>query len=117
LQQGEILACLRDQVGSHDLFTAADVFVYLGDLAPVLRAMAERARPDALLVFTTEQSNGSGFTLQSNGRYAHARDYVESAARAAGFSTLECTAVELRLEHGAPVPGFCFVMRAATTAH
>ncbi|GFH08640.1 TPR_REGION domain-containing protein, partial [Haematococcus lacustris] len=38
----------------YDLLLAADVFVYIGDLAPVLQAAASSAAPRALLAMSTE---------------------------------------------------------------
>ncbi|KAG2495550.1 hypothetical protein HYH03_006493 [Edaphochlamys debaryana] len=44
----------RSTTVPYDLLVAADVFVYIGDLAPVLRAAAKAAAPGALIAFSTE---------------------------------------------------------------
>ncbi|MFN0058708.1 MAG: tetratricopeptide repeat protein [Planctomycetota bacterium] len=111
LVQGELVPALADTHATFDLFTAADVFVYLGDLVPIFARVAAQSRPGALFAFTTEISNQQNYELQPNGRYAHARDYVESLAAGAGFARVECERVDLRLEHGAAVPGFCYLFR------
>ena len=48
-----------------------------------------------------------------NGRYRHAREYVERTLAAAGLHA-EIVAAELRLEAGDPVPGL--VVRGTQTA-
>ncbi|GFR44531.1 hypothetical protein Agub_g5801, partial [Astrephomene gubernaculifera] len=45
---------LAATVVPYDLFVAADVFVYIGDLQPVMRAAAAVAAPGAILAFSTE---------------------------------------------------------------
>ena len=88
-----------------DIIVAADVFMYLGDLGPVLLATWQALRPGGLLVFTVEdlhgdgsqqrdnqrqregmgkgkrkgKGTGEGYRLQKSGRFAHSREYLLEA--------------------------------------
>lgn len=102
------------------LVVAADVFVYVGDLAPCLKASAEWLAVDGLLVFSTEalseaaaKTNICGYSLSKDtGRYSHAPEYVEQTAALFGLSPLVCRPVTLRYNEGRPVCGHVFVFRS-----
>lgn len=114
LERAELTAWLDQHAAACDVIVAADVVVYFGELAQLLRACAAALRPRGLLVFTTERSElagGSGFTLQPHGRYSHAEDYLRRALVAAGFEPRQFRVVHLRLEGGEPVTGTLTVAR------
>lgn len=100
-----------------DLIVAADVLVYLGELAPLLRAAARSLAPDGLFAFTLERlaeeegEAGEAFRLQPSQRYAHRPAAVAALATAAGFETLRLAPVSYRLEAGRPVPGLLVLLR------
>lgn len=111
-----------------DLVIAADVFVYVGDLAPVLAATSQcLARPHGLVVFSTEappRAGGAnedagrvpagGFRLGSSGRYLHSAAYVRAAAEACGLTLTRRSNVVLRYNGGKPVHGHIHVLRPAS---
>ena len=169
---GDILDYLRAMADEGDardfawLIVAADVFVYLGDLLPVLTAAAAVLQHGCgLLAFTVEDCAGpttvgsknataagsaragrlrypctrldehsgvpvpsfcgeesqaaqaqrarceqQGLVLQSNGRFAHSRQHVVSAAREAGLLVALEEDVSAREEGGRPVPGRLYVL-------
>jgi len=96
LHRGSLLDYLRDDGPQYDLFIAADVLVYIGDLRPLLAAMVTRAVPGAVVVFSTERAEGDGYLLRESGRYAHSRDHIRAAAAAAGFSVVLTRSERLR---------------------
>jgi predicted TPR repeat methyltransferase len=102
-----------------DLIVAADVLVYLGDLAALFRAAARALVPGGLFAFTLEAA-GDGepgpFRLQPSQRYAHRPASVAALAATAGFETLRLTPVSYRLEAGNPVPGLLVLLRRPTQA-
>lgn len=104
LRVGEIVADLAGPVGPYDLVLAADVFCYLGDLAPVLRAARGRVDGGALLAFSVERGD-AGFALGDSLRYRHAADYVAATLAATGWGGLAITDATLRVDRGEPVPG------------
>lgn len=95
---------------SVDLCLAADVFIYLGDLAPVLAAIARVLRPDGYLAFTVQSHAGPGAILGGDGRYAHADAHVADAATGAGLATMSCSRAAVRRERGIEVPGRVVVL-------
>jgi predicted TPR repeat methyltransferase len=93
-----------------DLVAAADVFVYVGDLAPVFAAAARRLAPGGLFVFSVEAAAGDGFLLRDSLRYAHSGGYVRRAAAAAGLGWRMDERTVLRFDRGAPVHGMIAVL-------
>jgi predicted TPR repeat methyltransferase len=113
LVAGDLLEFLHSDCGMFDLVVASDVLNYLGDLAETFRAIAKRAAPKALIVFSTEASDDiEEFALEKTGRFSHARTYVERVVTAAGLTVVECEETQLRMERGVPVRGHLFVLRA-----
>ncbi|MCW2243306.1 tetratricopeptide repeat protein [Azospirillum canadense] len=92
-----------------DLLVAADVLVYIGDLAPVFRAAADALRPGGRFAATVERLDGDGFALGPTRRYAHAEAYLRAMAEAAGLRILMLEPCAPRREKGVDVPGLLFV--------
>ncbi|CAA7612454.1 Methyltransferase [Candidatus Terasakiella magnetica] len=109
---GDLVAVLTERGGRYDLLVAADVLVYLGDLAPVLRAAANALRPRGVFAFTVERDDEIGsYALGPKQRYAHAPDYVRAEAEAAGFTVAVQENVSTRQDGGHDVPGLMVVLR------
>ncbi len=95
---------------------AADVLVYLGDLAPLFSGVARTLEPGAMFFFTVEAKTGDDpapYALQETKRYHHREDYLRATAEAAGLSVrglLQCTP---RFNAGKPVPGFAVALGLA----
>ena len=69
-----------------DLFVAADVLVYMGDLGPLFQAVYRRGTPGAMFLFSTETGAETDWTLKTTGRYAHHSAYVRRLCRTVGFT-------------------------------
>lgn len=95
--------------GAADLVVAADVFVYLGELRPVLMQSARVLAPGGLLAFTVQSHEGEGVVVGEDRRFAHAQGWLRERLDEAGFSILAFDAVSTRQDRGAPVPGFLVV--------
>ncbi len=111
LLEDDLSDALSRRPNQYDVVTAADVFVYIGDLAPVLIAVALSLRPGGLVAFTVEVSEDDGYQLTSSGRYVHAPAYVRKAAAAARFIEVSADAVFLRKEHSGRIEGIVWVLR------
>jgi len=96
-----------------DLMTAGDLFIYVGDLRPVLTAGARRLSPGGFFVATAEIHEGEGFALTETLRYAHAKPYVETAAKSAGLSVAAWSVGEGRKQKGDVVPFHVFALKKA----
>lgn len=94
--------------GHYDLVTAADVFVYLGDLGPVAAGIAAALAPGGLLAFTV-QLRDTGFALGPDMRFSHGEDHVAVALAAAGLRLALIEPASTRREAGRAVPGLVAV--------
>lgn len=99
--------------GRWDLLLAADLFIYMGALGPVLRACHRALRPGGWLLCSLElpPSTEAAFALQPSARYAHAPAHVEELARACGFEVGLSQALDLRREHGHMLQGWLLRLR------
>jgi predicted TPR repeat methyltransferase len=94
---------------SAELVLAADVMVYVHDMAPLLHEVARVLTPDGLLAFTVEAHPGDGVVLGAGLRYAHGAATVRAAIDAAGLTLNRLEAASSRTESGVAVPGLVAV--------
>jgi predicted TPR repeat methyltransferase len=110
LEVAEIVEGLSDRrEASADLVLAADVMVYVHDMAPLLREVARVLAPGGLLAFTAETHSGEGVVLGQGLRYAHSAATVCGSIEAAGLTLNQLEAASSRTESGMPVPGLVVV--------
>jgi predicted TPR repeat methyltransferase len=93
----------------YHLVLAADVFVYVNDLAPVTTAAARVLAPGGFLAFTVETHACDGVVMQPTLRYAHAQAHVRAAIADAGLELLRLSHASTRTEKGAAVAGLVMV--------
>ncbi len=111
LQAGDVVEYLNAAPAAQAaLVIAADVFVYLGDLAPVFAASARALEPGGLFVFSVQSGEGADFSVGDDMRYAHSADYLLELAALNGLSMMSLEKVSTRKDSGAPVPGLVVVM-------
>lgn len=101
---------------SADLLLAADVFVYIGDLDPILREGARVLRADGLFAFTlqkrtTADAEAQGFSIGADLRYAHDPEYVMALTASRGYALVEMQDEWARRERGIGVPGLVVLLR------
>jgi predicted TPR repeat methyltransferase len=104
----DIVDWLAAHAGPCDLAVAADVLVYLGDLAPLFARVRRALRAGGLFAFSCEaleDADDRGYAMQPSNRFAHTLDYVMRTAHAAGFAVLATAPATLRREHGRDVGG------------
>lgn len=89
----------------YELVTAADVLVYLGDLAPAMRGIARVLAPSGLLVFTVQAAESGSYLLGPDLRFSHAEAYVDDVVAGAGLAVVRSTPAATRTERGRDVPG------------
>lgn len=111
LLNGDIVSELERLDKRPDLFIAADVFIYVGEMDHVFKAVASKAGSGALFVFTTESIAGESPLLQLSGRYAHSREYVSSIAGRNGLTVVETREILLRKEGEQWITGDMFCVK------
>ncbi len=94
---------------SADLVIAADVFVYLGDLAPCFHQSARVLKAGGLLAFTVQNHEGEGITVGQDRRFAHAEAWVRETLVDAGLKPAFVEPQSTRIDRGQPVPGLLVV--------
>jgi predicted TPR repeat methyltransferase len=110
----DMVRFLREEAAGqaqYHLVIAADVFVYLSDLAPVVAAVAAVLAPGGVFAFTVEAHGADGVRLQPTLRYAHGVDHVRAAVAAADLTCAELAPASTRTEKGVPVDGLVAVAR------
>ena len=93
----------------YHLILAADVFMYLDDLAPVLKAAALVLAPSGPIAFSVETHDGDGVILRDTLRYAHGAAHVRAALAAASLKPVSIESAATRTEKGVAVPGLIVV--------
>jgi predicted TPR repeat methyltransferase len=106
----EIIHFLNRCKATFDLITAADVFIYMGDLTSVFRSVQQRLDPDGIFAFSTERARFAAYRLKKSGRFAHSPNYIYRLADKHGFSVLYRDTIKLRLEHHQWQKGDFFVL-------
>ncbi len=109
LSENDIVGFLDSNSELFDLFIAADVFVYLGDLKEIFTLVKKRAATGACFLFSTEKCDVH-YKLQPSGRYAHSENYIKEVAASCGFSIKLCQPANLRKEKGEWIKGLLFML-------
>src|SRR6202795_132068 len=94
---------------SADLILAADVMVYVHDMAPLLDQVARVLTPGGLFAFTVESHAGEGVVLGEGLRYAYHASRVRALIAAAGLTLDQMEPASSRTEGGVQVPGLVVV--------
>ncbi len=115
LHHGDLVDFLDRDAAFYDLFIAADVFTYIGELTPLFAGLTRRAQPNAGLLFSTERHNGNDYILHQSGRYGHAATYIHSLASTHGFEVVQHTHTELRKDKGEWIQGDLYLLKFTGT--
>jgi predicted TPR repeat methyltransferase len=107
----EMGAWLAGRQDAFDLVVAADVLVYVGDLAPLTRQVQAALRPQGWFACSVETHGGEGFVLQASSRYAHAPGYVAAVVRDAGLRLHAAVPAILRRDGDAAVHGTIYLLQ------
>jgi len=110
LQLIELVSALECEYQSQDLLIAADVLIYVGDIAPVLKAGKQALRTGGKFLFSVESLTGSSYRLGVSGRYQHSDAYIKLLAKTEGFQIIHQENSILRTESGQGVAGILYLL-------
>lgn len=103
---------LSRQDHGFDLILAGDVLVYSGDLTTLFQATHKALRSGGLFIFNTEISSTSAYALNTSGRFAHKKNYIETLAQKNNLTLVSQETALTRLQDNQPVYGFIYVFQA-----
>jgi predicted TPR repeat methyltransferase len=107
LAQADIVEHLRSTPQRHDLVLAADVFIYVGDMAPVFGALDRVIEPGGVFCFSAEEAGPGceGFELLPSLRFAHSQAYLARLAEQHGFDVVKIVREPIRKDQREPIDG------------
>lgn len=111
LHVGEINEYLLSSKQRYDLFVAADVLTYLGDLKSLFATAWNRGSHEALFCCSTETTAKPGWALRPTGRYAHHPGYIKKTAGRSGWHLLHCSTADIRKERDTWIRGNIFLLK------
>jgi predicted TPR repeat methyltransferase len=94
----------------YDLVLSADVFIYIGDLAPIFAALGVRIPEGGLFAFSVEDLDEGDFKLLPTGRYAQSGAYIDRLAAETGFEVVSRRDFTLRQEWNRPIAGRAYLL-------
>ncbi len=98
-----------------DLIYSSDVFVYFGNLAPVIRSISSAVADKGIIAFSvenlTDTDSSNNYCLFPTGRYAHSHHYIINCLKQYGFEVLVVTESDIRKQSGNQVKGLLFVAK------
>ena len=99
----------------YDLVLAADVFIYIGDLAAVFAGARRVLESGGVFCFSAEAAarDSSGFDLLPSLRYAHSEDYLRKLADANGFEVSQVLREPLREDQREQIEGLLVYLVAS----
>lgn len=95
-----------------DLILAADVLVYIGDLAQLFTQIARVLASGGLFAFTAERHEDHGYVVSTEMRFAHSWKYIEAMAGQVGLSVPLMNSDSTRRNKGAVVSSLICVISA-----
>ena len=111
LIHSDIVDYIRKTKDKFDLFIAADVLVYIGDLDLLFKLIKQSNSSGGWLAFSTEHIETSTYELRSSGRYAHSKSYIDSLCEKYGYVIKDFAVENLRKEKGEFLSGGFYLLK------
>ncbi len=107
LHEAEIVEFLRGQSPEWDLIIAADVVIYVGQLAPLFQAAFAALRPGGWLALSAEAAREKDIELDpATARHRHGGAYLERSLGEVGFRSVRLQDTGIRRERGLETAGY-----------
>ena len=111
LFHSDIVEYLKGTKLKYQLFIAADVFIYIGDLKEVFSLIKQNNENGGLIIFSTEHYSKSGYKLMDTGRFAHSKSYIETLSSNFNFKEIYYKTFDLRIEKNNIVLGGIYCLK------
>lgn len=111
LIHSDIVDYIRKTKDKFDLFIAADVLVYIGDLDLLFKLIKQSNSSGGWFAFSTEHIETSTYELRSSGRYAHSKSYIDSLCEKYGYVIKDFAVENLRKEKGEFLSGGFYLLK------
>ncbi len=111
LIQAELIQFLNAQNTAYDVAVCADVFIYIGDLAPVFGGVRRALKENGVFCFSLEAAEESDVVVRESFRFAHSAAYIERLAQENRFAVEELTPTVIRRDSEATIEGYLVVLR------
>ena len=102
-----------------DLIYSSDVFVYFGNLDPIIRSASSYLVHGGIIAFSVEKlkNNSTGYQLFPSGRYAHSPRYIRNCLKQHGLVPVAETDAVIRKQSGGEVDGLLIVAENRLDKH
>ncbi len=102
--------CCTDK--TYDLFIAADLLIYVGDIDELFASVRKCMVNGGYFLLTTESCEKARYQLQKSGRYTHSSSYIREVAGDKGFSVEKRDRFNLRQEKKIWIPGEWYILKS-----
>lgn len=122
LVRQDVAGFLQATDSRYDLVLAADVFIYVGDLAAVFAGVQRAMAPDGLFAFSLELlpaasgDGNEGYALQSSLRFAHTEGYARRLAATHGLEVIKILRAPLRQDQRKQIEGLFVFLQGKAAA-
>ena len=107
---GDIVEKLELSEEKYDLFVALDVFIYIGDVAPIFSSVKNCCSKNSYFIFSIETYQDEGYSLLKSSRYAHSDSYILEVA-SNSFELVDSQNVKLRKEGNNWINGKIYILK------
>ena len=113
LVRADVIEFLRTADTKYDLVIAGDVFIYIGDLAPVFEGVRRVIEPGGIFCFSTERADDvHQYELRASARFAQSERFVRRLAAEHGFEVIALESGHLRNEKQQSIEGLFAYLKA-----
>jgi predicted TPR repeat methyltransferase len=110
LHNCDIGVFLDNYATEYDLVIAADVFVYIGNIAELVKIIYEKQKKNGYFMFSIESSfKHNTFHLRDTGRYSHNVSYIKTILGNSLYKIIATVPTTIRNEKGKGIQGVIFL--------
>jgi len=110
LYNNDLTIFLEKNHVKYDMIVAADVFIYIGDLAKIVNATVNAQEKGGYFIFSIEKSfEHQTYHLRDTGRYSHSVNYIKNILNEASYNIILDQPTILRNEKGHNIEGIIYL--------